>query len=258
MQKLFFRELGDPQSEPFIVLHGLFGSSDNWLTLGKRFSEDFHVYLIDQRNHGQSFHDAEFNYKAMAADLQEFFKEQGLNSAHILGHSMGGKTAMEFAVNSPERVKKLIVADISPKSYPVHHHTILKGLFAINLEELSSRAEADEILAAFVPEIGVRQFLLKNLARNGSDFVWKVNLPVIAQKIEEVGFGLNENYRFTKPTLFIRGGKSDYILDSDTNRIHTIFKDASISTIPNAGHWLHAEKPSEFYELALDFLKDKL
>lgn len=253
MQELYHRTLGDGQ--PLIILHGLFGSSDNWLTLGKKFAEDFKVYLVDQRNHGQSFHDNDFSYEAMAEDLLQFMQQQGLEKAHILGHSMGGKTAMVFATTHPGRVDKLLVADIGPQSYPVHHGTILKGLFSINLKELKSRKEADEQLGQYIPEPGIRQFLLKNLMREGDGFAWKINLPVIAQQIEQIGKGLNQNTSYSQETLFIRGEKSDYIKDTDLNLIHSIFKQSQVETIKGAGHWLHAEKPGEFYELAIQFLK---
>ena len=253
MQELFYRELGE--GKPMVILHGLFGSSDNWLTLGRRFAEKYKVYLLDQRNHGQSFHDDRFDYAAMAADLEYFFRSKKLEPAVILGHSMGGKTAMEFAINHPELTDCLIVADIAPKAYSVHHHAILKGLFAIDLEKLSSRSTADEILGQYVPEPGVRQFLLKNLTRNDQKaFTWRINLPVIAREIETVGKGLNQNYRFDKPTFFIRGDRSDYIQDEDIHLIHSIFSNATLHTIENAGHWLHAEQPDHFCTAVMNFL----
>lgn len=256
MGKLFFRELGEQNSQPLIILHGLFGSSDNWLTLGKKFADKYHVYIIDQRNHGQSFHSSEFSYSAMAQDLSDFIKVQKISSTHILGHSMGGKTAMEFAIYHPNWVDKLIIADIGPKSYPVHHSAILKGLFSINLMNLESRKQADQILEQQVSEIGVRQFLLKNLTRNGGGFEWKIDLNSIAKNIEEVGKGMNENAHYGKPTLFIRGGNSDYIVDDDINKIHSIFSNSFVETIPGVGHWLHAEKPDQFLALTLDFLNN--
>lgn len=255
MGKLFYRELGKENSQPLIILHGLFGSSDNWLTLGKRYAAHFHVFIIDQRNHGQSFHSEAFDYKLMAADLVDFFKETELSSAHVLGHSMGGKTAMEFAVNNNKLIDKLLIADIGPKTYAPHHSTILKGLFSIDLLQLQSRKEADEILSNYIPEIGVRQFLLKNLTRNSDSFEWRINLKGIANNIEVIGQGINQNSQFDKPSLFIRGGNSDYILDSDFNEIHSIFKKAKIATILNTGHWLHAEQPEQFLAITLDFLK---
>ena len=257
MGRLFYRALGKENSQPLIVLHGLFGSSDNWLTLGKRYAEYFHVFIIDQRNHGQSIQSDEFNYKLMASDLVDFYKENKLNSAHVLGHSMGGKTAMEFAVNNPDLVDKLLIADIGPKAYAPHHKTILKGLFSIDLLKLQSRKEADELLSGFIPEIGVRQFLLKNLTRNSSGFEWRINLNGIAKNIEEIGKGINQNSHFSKQSLFVRGGNSDYILDGDFNQIHSIFKDSRIETIPNTGHWLHAEQPEQFLTLSLEFLNKK-
>ena len=253
MKQLFFRTLGE--GKPLVILHGLFGSSDNWLTLGKRYAEDYKVYLVDQCNHGQSFHDEEFTYESMAGDLNEFFDAQNLDKAHVLGHSMGGKTAMVFATTWPGKVDKLIVADIGPQSYPVHHATILKGLFAVKPESLTSRKEADERLAVHVPEMGVRQFLLKNLMRTGDGFGWKINLDAIASQIEQIGKGLNQNTSYTQPTLFVRGSKSDYIKDSDINLIHSIFTSCQLATIEGAGHWLHAERPAEFFDLTIDFLR---
>ena len=253
MQELYFRELGE--GKPLIILHGLFGSSDNWLTLGRRFGENFKVYIVDQRNHGQSFHDDEFSYEAMATDLKQFIDSKNIQSPHILGHSMGGKTAMTFATMYPDCLDKLIVADIGPQSYPVHHTTILKGLFSVNLETTRSRKEADEQLGQHVQEMGIRQFLLKNLTRSGSDFAWKINLPVIAQNIEQIGKGLNQNTSYTNTTLFIRGEKSNYIQDADLNLIHSIFKNSRLETIAEAGHWLHAEKPQEFYDITMNYLK---
>lgn len=253
MQDLYYRELGE--GKPLIILHGLFGSSDNWLTLGRRLAEDFKVYMIDQRNHGQSFHADEFSYEAMAADLKQFIDSGNITKPHVLGHSMGGKTAMTFATTHPELVDKLIVADIGPQSYPIHHATILKGLFSIDLQNTKSRKEADEQLANFIPEMGIRQFLLKNLTRSGDGFAWRINLPVIAQAIEQIGKGLNQNTSYPQPTLFVRGEKSDYIKDSDVNLIHSIFTDCKLETIMGAGHWLHAEKPQEFYDITINYLK---
>ncbi len=256
MQNLFFRNLGEGNAKNLVILHGLFGSSDNWLTQGRKYAEHYNVYLIDQRNHGQSFHSDVFDYNSMSSDLGQFFKSNGLDKAHIIGHSMGGKTAMNFAVNFPECVDKLVVADIAPKSYPVHHATILKGLFSINLQTLNSRNEADESLSQFVSEIGVRQFLLKNLARAPEGFRWKINLESIAKNIEQIGLGLNDNFKYDQPTLFVRGSNSDYIQDSDANQIHSIFTNTAIRTIDGAGHWLHAEKPEEFLALTLNFLAE--
>lgn len=250
--KLFFRVLGE--GEPLIILHGLFGSSDNWLSIGKLLSEKYKVYLVDQRNHGQSFHDKQFDYPTMAEDLKEFIDEEGLGNPIILGHSMGGKVAMEYAVSYPSGFSKLIIVDIAPKSYPVHHDEILKGLNALDLTLLSSRSDADKQLSAYVQELGVRQFLLKNLNRDANGYSWKINLPVITKNIEIIGEGLSKKLTVKKDVLFIRGSKSNYIKDSDFDVIYESFPTAEIETIDNAGHWVHAEKPEEFLAAVTKFL----
>ncbi|MFT6053631.1 MAG: pimeloyl-ACP methyl ester carboxylesterase [Roseivirga sp.] len=254
MEQLYYRTMGE--GTPLIILHGLFGSSDNWLTLGKRFAEKYKVYLVDQRNHGQSFHSQEFTFEAMAKDLDSFMKNEGISVADIIGHSMGGKTAMEFAVTHPSKVNRLVIADIGPKSYPVHHTAILKGLFSINLKTLTSRKDANEQLAKFITDFGTRQFLLKNLSREGENYEWKVNLEVIAKEIEQIGKGINQNATYAKTACFVRGSKSDYIMDADINVIHSIFTNSKVETIQGAGHWLHAEKPEEFFQLVSKYLAD--
>lgn len=255
MPQLNYKTFGE--GEPLIILHGLFGSLDNWITLAKKFADNYKVYIVDQRNHGLSFHDDAWDYDVMAEDLCEFMSTEQLDKALLIGHSMGGKTVMNFAVKYPEKVDKLIVADIGPKYYPVHHTTIIKALYSIDVNALSSRNEADEQMQKLISEFGVRQFLLKNLQRDGDSFRWKMNLDVIAKNIEEVGKALNQNATYAQPTLFIRGGKSDYIQDGDFNTIHSIFPKSKIETIASAGHWLHAEKPAEFFQLVTEFLANE-
>jgi len=252
MKQLNYKIFGE--GEPLIILHGLFGSLDNWVTLARKFGERFKVYIVDQRNHGLSFHDNTFNYDVMANDVVEFMSIQGIDKAHFIGHSMGGKTAMELAVHHPEKVNKLIIADIAPKYYPVHHTQIIKALYSIPVAELTSRKEADEKMSHMINNFGIRQFLLKNLLRDGDSFKWKMNLDAIAQNIEEVGKALNQNASYDKETLFIRGGHSDYIVDGDMILINSIFPKAKLETIAGAGHWLHAEKPQEFYKIVMSFL----
>ncbi|WP_420384860.1 alpha/beta fold hydrolase [Roseivirga sp.] len=242
------------EGKPLVILHGLFGSLDNWMTLGKKWAEDRQVILVDQRNHGNSFHSDDFSYQVMAEDLLKLLNHLQLDKITLLGHSMGGKTAMEFATHHEEKIEKLIVADIGPKYYPVHHHTIIKAFYSVPVASLQSRNEADDILAQQIPDFGIRQFLLKNLAREKNGFRWKMNLDVIANKIEEVGKSLNQNAGFGKPTLFVRGSKSDYILNDDLNLIHSIFSDSRLETIENADHWLHAEKPQEFFQIVNSFM----
>lgn len=240
--KLAYREYGE--GDPIVILHGLFGASDNWMSVAKVLAETHHVYLVDQRNHGNSDHTDEWTYDAMAEDLNEFIKEHQLQNPIIMGHSMGGKTVMKFSFKYPETFKKMIVVDIGPRFYPVHHRTILDGLMAIDLDYLGSRTDADKVLEAYVPEFTVRQFLLKNLKRTPDGFSWKVNLNVINDKIENVGEGFDGKY--DGDVLFINGSNSDYIKQEDWPAIQKLFPNATLTTIPDAGHWVHAEKPVEF------------
>ena len=239
--KLNFRKIGT--GKPLIILHGLFGSADNWMSIAKGLEENFTLYLLDQRNHGDSPHSDTWNYKAMAEDLKEFMEEEGLQKASFLGHSMGGKTVMKFALTYPERVDKLVVADIAPRPYPVHHQTILEALNAIDIKSLASRKEAEDKLAEYIPERGIRQFLLKNLTRKDGAFAWKGNLPVITKQIENVGEEITADKPFSGPALFMGGANSDYIKSSDKEDIENLFPNNHIIHIKNTGHWLHAEQP---------------
>jgi len=251
--KLFFRQQG--QGKPLIILHGLLGSSDNWHTLGKLFAESFSVYVIDQRNHGQSPHSDEFNYKVLTEDLEEFIRENNIEKPHIIGHSMGGKTAMNFAVKNPSNVDKLIVVDIVPKKYHVRHDLLIEGMKAVPLEDITTRAEAEVAMAGYEPDPAVRQFLLKNLTRDSdSKFTWKVNLPIIDQHLQEIGEEMVYKGRFEGPTLFINGKRSDYYKDGDDAAIKKIFPKAEIKML-DTGHWVQAEKPQEFSQVVLQFLK---
>jgi len=252
IMKLFFRESG--QGQPLVILHGLFGSSDNWFSVAKQFAETRKVYLLDQRNHGQSPHSDDFNYKVLSEDLHEFVQDQGLKSPVILGHSLGGKAAMNFAVRYPEEIEKLIVVDIVPKAYPVHHDRILEGLKAMPLDRLSSRNEAESILQQYVSDAGERQFLLKNLARKtGGGFEWKINVKAIEAHIEEIGAGMQYPGSFAKPTLFILGARSNYFEPGDEKEIRKIFTQAQLITL-DTGHWVQVENPVEFARMVLNFL----
>ena len=240
------------EGKPLVILHGVFGSADNWLTLGKRFAEHYEVHLLDQRNHGDSPHSDEFTYPAMAADLKEYLANHGISSPILVGHSMGGKVVMEYAQKNPEGLEKLVVADIAPRQYPVHHTTILEGLSSIDLDGIKSRKEADEQLSQYIKELGVRQFLLKNLGRADKGFEWKINLPVIKREIATIGVEIT-GPGVDKPALFIRGKKSDYIQDSDYDHIRQLFPQAHIEALPQAGHWVHAEAPDAVYTLIRNF-----
>jgi esterase len=250
---LFCRELGS--GTPLVILHGLFGSSDNWMSIARVFAEQYRVIIPDLRNHGQSPHSEDWDNKIMAEDLFELFQKLSLDECYLMGHSMGGKVAMEFALEHEEKVKKLIVVDIAPKSYPIHHQKILEGLNSIDLDNLESRKKADELFAEYVPFFAVRAFLLKNLGRDDDGkFYWKLNLPIITEKIEEIGAPLSEGTKFEKDSMFLRGGKSDYILDEDMELAKSFFPKAKLKTIEGAGHWLHAEKPDEYFKVVSEFL----
>ncbi len=244
--KLNYKEIGE--GNPLLILHGLFGSSDNWISIGRNLAEHRKVYLIDQRNHGDSPHSDVFTYEAMASDLIEFIEDHSIGKFYLIGHSLGGKTAMFFATKFPALVDKLIVVDIAPKQYPVHHDTIIEGLKSIDLNALKSRGDADKSLASYVPILGIRQFLLKNLKRTPAGFDWKINLDIIEKEIAEVGKSLPPNAVFNKPTLFIRGGMSNYILEDDMKLIYSHFPNSKLATIKGASHWVHTEKPKEFLE----------
>jgi len=251
--KLNFKILGEGQ--PLIVLHGLFGMLDNWQTLGKRWAENYQVILVDLRNHGHSPHDSELNYQVMMDDLEELTDDLFLDEINIIGHSMGGKLAMKFAQTYPELMCKLIVADIGPRKYPIHHHQILEGLLSVNLDKMKSRQEVKEQLSHYINQDHIIQFFLKNLYwKEKGVLAWRFNLESVAENIQNVGDDLLAN-KFEKPTLFIRGGNSNYILDEDIPDIKTAFPDSRVATIPGAGHWLHAENPQMFFELVDDFLK---
>lgn len=250
--RLFFREQG--KGQPIVILHGIFGSSDNWLTQAKILGEKYRVFTIDQRNHGQSPHDDTFDYPSMAEDLKNFIEEHRLIDPIVIGHSMGGKVAMNFAIAHPERLAKLIVVDIAPRPYNLEHYVIIDGLKAIDIANISSRNEADEALSKFVAESDVRQFLLKNLLRKPEGgFGWKINLPVIDRNLKNIGLDLQFDGTFEKPTLFIRGGRSKYVRDQDMTRIQQVFPNSELETL-DTGHWVQAEKPKEFVETVLNWL----
>jgi esterase len=237
------------EGHPFIILHGFLGMGDNWKTLAKQFSTlGFQVHLVDQRNHGRSFHDSEFNYEVLAEDLQAYCSFHNLEDIVLLGHSMGGKTAMLFAALHPEIVSKLIIADIAPRFYPVHHDAILEGLSALDFEAITSRKEAEVQLSKYVQDLGTRQFLLKNIYRVSSEILGlRINLETLKINVSEVGEALPSALNFQKDSLFLRGDKSEYISVQDETLIKLQFPAAVIKTISNAGHWLHAENPTEFY-----------
>lgn len=266
--ELFFRKYGE--GPPLVILHGLYGASDNWVSVARNLSDRFEVFALDQRNHGRSMHSVDHSYPAMVDDLIEFLNKQAIEKVSILGHSMGGKTAMYFASKYPERVSRLIVADISPLSYQkkvsenkrsLNHYDILAAMKSIDFSNVKSRNDVDEILAKMIKPQRVRMFLLKNLERSKNNtFAWRINVDVLYQSIDKVLEGLDPNdysggFGISGfPVLFIKGADSDYISEDDIVAIETIFPYSELKTIQNAGHWLHAEQADEFMNIVKSFI----
>ena len=250
--KLHSRVLGEGQ--PLLIIHGLFGMSDNWQSLAKLYADYFEVHLIDQRNHGRSPHTDNFSYLHLSNDLHQYIVDNQLNDIIIIGHSLGGKTAMQFAVSYPEFLSKLIIVDISPRFYPIHHNKIIEGLKMLDFSILKSRSQANAVLSEHIEERDVCQFLLKSMywkEKGRLDF--RFNLKSISQNIANVGEALDNEANCSIPTLFIKGGNSTYINDDDEDLIFKHFTDAEIQTVDEVGQWLHAEKPQEFFEMTVRF-----
>ncbi len=253
--KLYSNVFGE--GAPFVILHGFLGMGDNWKTLGKKIAEQgFQVHLLDQRNHGRSPHNDNFSYEVMSQDLKIYCDANNLENINLLGHSMGGKTAMLFAVNYSEMINELIVADIGPKYYPLHHQDILDGLNSLNFDVLRSRGEVDQELSKYVPDMGVRMFLLKNLYWKEKGVLGlRLHLDVLIKNASEIGVELSQEKTFLGSSLFLKGAKSNYIIQGDEVRIKNQFPNSSIKEIPRAGHWLHAENPVDFLTNVLEFVK---
>ncbi len=251
--KLFSQISGE--GAPLIIMHGVFGMGDNWATLGRKWSEHFQVHLLDMRNHGRSPHSDEFSYPKMSDDLVEYLDNKNIEKANLIGHSMGGKAAMLFACQNPEKIAKLVVADIAPKKYKPHHQAITDALQALDLENIKSRSEAEKQFK--IQEESVQQFLLKSLYwKEKNQLAFRFNVDVIAREVSKVNEPLPDQAVFYGKTLFVRGGNSQYILDEDFGLIHDHFPKAKMETIQGAGHWLHAEKPRAFFEVVHRFFED--
>ncbi|HEY3371359.1 MAG TPA: alpha/beta fold hydrolase [Prolixibacteraceae bacterium] len=266
---LFFREEG--QGFPLVIVHGLYGSSDNWLTVGKKLGSHFKVYMIDQRNHGRSPNSDQLSYEILKDDLAEFFDQQKIEKAIVMGHSMGGKTAMCFAADYPERVEKLIIVDIAPKDYFLLkdesqyflHKNILLAMLNIDFGRMESRKDIENYLLEHIDNVPIVQFLLKNVHRKkeSHQFEWRLNVQVLFDNLDEIISGVNARWFedrlpiFNYPVLFVKGANSNYILPEDYPSIHRIYPEAIIHVIPDAGHWLHAEQPQLFMEVLEQFLK---
>jgi len=258
--ELNYKKHGDG-SRTLVILHGLMGSLDNWQSLARKWGESFSVYTLDSRNHGRSPHHPSMNYDDMVEDLYGFCLDHDLESIYLLGHSMGGKTAMLFSLKYPEIVKKLIVADIAPVPYKGGHEPIFDAMVALRIDELSSRVEAEALLKENIKSRSIRQFVLKNLRRleSGSGYKWKINLSEIRDNYPMI-LGFNSHgLQYKGPVLFLRGGSSDYVDEKDIGDYREIFPRSFVRTIDKAGHWLHAEQPDLFYKYVKTFvlLKEK-
>lgn len=251
--ELNYKQFG--QGEPIIILHGLFGTLDNWQSIAKQLAEHYMVYIIDQRNHGKSPHSEAFSYQILADDLKHFMESKWIYKATIIGHSMGGKTAMRFALDYPDMVEKLVVVDIAPKAYKGGHQTIFEAMFGLDLDTLTDRKTIDEQLKIKIPEDGVRLFLMKNLTREKDGrYRWKMNLPVLYAEYQAILSEIQSDETFDKTTLFIRGENSNYIKDDDILDIQDLFPMMQLATVENAGHWVHAENPQSFFDKLMTFL----
>ena len=251
---LNYKEIGN--GPPIFILHGLFGSSDNWSTISKSLQDHYRIILPDLRNHGNSPKSDVWNYKVMVEDIIELYNLLNIQSAMVVGHSMGGKVAMELCLNNENLVDKLVVVDIAPKYYPVHHDHILKALNSLDLKTITSRNQAEASLAKQIHDGGVRNFLLKNIGRNSDGFYWKINLEVITKNIEQVGKSQVVDKPIETPTLFVRGSESNYIEDQDMTHIRSMFSNVKLATVKNAGHWVHSEKPAEISEMLKYFFNN--
>lgn len=241
---------------PLIILHGLFGSLDNWYSISKALAKVFMVVTVDLRNHGRSPHSLIFNYEVMAQDVLELLDELKLEKASLLGHSMGGKVAMQFVSTYPDRLRSLVVVDIAPRSYEANHTEIIQSMMSLNLRSFQTRAELDTELQKSIKDYLVRQVILKNVGRdNLGKFFWKIGLEEIAKNYNEINREIIFLRKIDNPTLFVRGAKSSYINDNDIVEIKKTFSNVEVVTIAEAGHWVHADAPTEFLRRVVDFLE---
>jgi len=248
------KTFGD-SSQSLVILHGLFGSLENWTSQARALSDEFAVTAMDLRNHGRSPHNGQMGYANMAQDVVATLDDLGIECAHILGHSMGGKTAMQLALDFPARAQTLTVVDIAPRQYGRRHDAIFDALTRLDLDALTSRQEADAAIMDAVPTIAVRSFLLKNLQRTDTGFAWKMNLQVLLNEYPSITAAVTGNTAFKNRTLFIKGGESDYIQASDKLTILKLFTNAQAKTIARAGHWPHVEKAEIFTRIVRKFLE---
>jgi pimeloyl-ACP methyl ester carboxylesterase len=253
--KLFFRYIG--QGNPVIILHGLLGLSDNWMTFGRRLASDFEVFIPDLRNHGQSPHDPVFNFHELAEDLIELIKDLRLKKVDLIGHSLGGKTAMLFALKYPDLLEKLVVVDIAARKYPpnLEHQMLIDAMLKVDFSSVHSRSDIDKQLEQDVHSLKLRQFLLKNIFwKDKNSLGWRLNLPVLKESLPVIMEEIKSGSHFKNPVLLVRGGLSDYLTDADLSEMKNLFPLTLVKTIANASHWVHADAPVEFYTLVHEFL----
>lgn len=254
MTKLNYKVIGE--GDPVIILHGLFGMLDNWQTFGKELAKNYTVYLVDQRDHGRSPKTDEFTYKLLAEDIKALMDEHWICSSRFIGHSMGGRTCMHFAMEYPDMVDQMMIVDMGVKSYTGGHESIIQALQSVPISKVKSRGEVDSLLQKKIQDAGVRMFLLKNLTRNPQGgYEWKMNLALLASSYENIMMGIDPKLRSAVDCLFVKGGESDYILPEDMDGIKTIFTRAQVETIDFAGHWVHAQRPEELLKMTQNYFK---
>ena len=253
--KLFFRHMG--KGNPVVILHGLLGLSDNWVTFGRQLASDFEVFIPDLRNHGQSPHDPVFNFTVLVEDLHELIEDQGLKKVNLIGHSLGGKTAMFFTLEYPDLLDKLVVVDIALRKYSpnLEHQMLIDAMMEVDFSSARSRSDVDRQFEQNVHSIKLRQFLLKNIYWKDKETLgWRVNLPVLKESLPRMLEGITTDKKFLNPVLLVRGGLSDYVTDADLPAMVKQFPHTSVQTLANTSHWVHADAPEEFYNLVHEFL----
>ncbi len=250
---LNYKTLGS--GKPLVILHGLLGSLDNWLTVSKYLSKSYKVYIIDLPNHGKSYHSQVFSYEDMSNDIDSFFNKNGLTNFSLLGHSMGGKLALKYTDMFEDKIDKLIIVDIANKSYGINRFDhIFKAMFSISLNNLKSRSDADSAISNIIKNEGERNFILKNLKRTTDGFKWTPNIMLLHRKLSDISSKINLRRKVKNNTLFLLGENSNYFNVEDENNLPDEFENYSIKKIQNSGHWVHAENPKDFITSVLDFL----
>lgn len=257
MEEVLYSRI-EGEGKPLLILHGYLGMSDNWKTLSGRFAESgFQVHSLDLRNHGRSFHSDEFSQELMMQDVLRYCEFHNLKKISLIGHSMGGKLAMFLAVTYPDLIDKLIVADISVREYPPHHQDILEALNSVDFSVHTDRKQVEDVIAKYITDFGTIQFLMKNVYRTTPEQLgFRMNLKSLTENYDNMGVAIPKESKFEKPVLFLKGEKSDYIRERDKQDILEIFPKAEIKTVSNAGHWLHAENPNDFFEFSMQYLKE--